>query len=186
MYFSGPALHTRQSGFLSHPKDVFWNLKRQQNVMHVAPTNLWPANHFAFKSSVPSKCKCSFIRTRPVMAYWISHGGGGGRGGGGRGGAGYSIIGLYDCRPSLYLSFFDKKWCCCWSLLYSAILRYRADSLRSYVILNEWLAFHSAFKVSKCDRWEIPEGESSCPCINYFLLFTFLHEATSVACDKAC
>ena len=32
-----------------------------------------------------------------------------------------------------------------WSLLYSAILRFRADSLRSHVILHEWIAFHSAF-----------------------------------------
>ena len=34
---------------------------------------------------------------------------------------------------------------CYWSLLYSAILRSRADSLRSHVILHEWLAFYSAF-----------------------------------------
>ena len=34
--------------------------------------------------------------------------------------------------------------CCCWSLLYSAILRSRADSLRSHVILHEWIAFYSA------------------------------------------
>ena len=32
-----------------------------------------------------------------------------------------------------------------WSLLYSAILRSRADSLRSHVILHVWLAFYSAF-----------------------------------------
>ena len=32
-----------------------------------------------------------------------------------------------------------------WSLLYSAILRSRTDSLRSHVILHEWLAFYSAF-----------------------------------------
>ena len=31
-----------------------------------------------------------------------------------------------------------------WSLLYSAVLRSRADSLRSHVILHEWLAFYSA------------------------------------------
>ena len=35
-------------------------------------------------------------------------------------------------------------WCCCWSLLYSAILRSRADSLRLHVIRHEWLAFYSA------------------------------------------
>ena len=35
--------------------------------------------------------------------------------------------------------------CCCWSFLYSAILRSRADSLRSHVILLEWLAFYSTF-----------------------------------------
>ena len=32
-----------------------------------------------------------------------------------------------------------------WSLLYSAILRSRADSLRSHVILREWMAFYSVF-----------------------------------------
>ena len=32
-----------------------------------------------------------------------------------------------------------------WSLSYSAILRSRADSLRSHVILHEWIAFYSAF-----------------------------------------
>ena len=36
-------------------------------------------------------------------------------------------------------------WCYCWLLLYSAILRSQADSLRSHVILHEWLAFYSAF-----------------------------------------
>ena len=32
-----------------------------------------------------------------------------------------------------------------WSLLHSAILRSRADSLRSHVILHGWIAFYSAF-----------------------------------------
>ena len=32
-----------------------------------------------------------------------------------------------------------------WSLLYSAILRSRADSLRSHVILHQWIAFSSTF-----------------------------------------
>ena len=35
-------------------------------------------------------------------------------------------------------------WWWWWLLLYSAILRSRADSLRSHVILHEWLAFYSA------------------------------------------
>ena len=39
-------------------------------------------------------------------------------------------------------------WCCCWSLLYSAILRSRADSLRSHVILPEWLVFIARFWIS--------------------------------------
>ena len=36
---------------------------------------------------------------------------------------------------------------CYWSLffLYSAILRFRADSLHPHVILHEWIAFYSAF-----------------------------------------
>ena len=39
-------------------------------------------------------------------------------------------------------------FCCCWrcwSLLHSAILRTRADSLHSHVIPHEWIAFYSAF-----------------------------------------
>ena len=32
-----------------------------------------------------------------------------------------------------------------WSLLHSAILRSRADSLRSHVIPHEWIAFYGAF-----------------------------------------
>ena len=35
--------------------------------------------------------------------------------------------------------------CCCWLLLYSAILRSRADSLRPHVIMHEWIVFYSAF-----------------------------------------
>ena len=38
-----------------------------------------------------------------------------------------------------------KTLVCCWALLYSAILRFRADSLCSHVILHEWIAFYSAF-----------------------------------------
>ena len=33
----------------------------------------------------------------------------------------------------------------CWSLLYSAILHSQADSLRSHMILHEWLAFYGMF-----------------------------------------
>ena len=36
-------------------------------------------------------------------------------------------------------------WWWWWLLLYSAVLSSRADSLRSHVILHEWLAFYSAF-----------------------------------------
>ena len=35
-----------------------------------------------------------------------------------------------------------------WSLLHSTILRSRADSLHSHVILHEWIAFYSAFWIS--------------------------------------
>ena len=51
--------------------------------------------------------------------------------------------------------------CCCWSNLYSAILRSQADSLRSHVILHGWLAFIFVFitrfwistKVVYLQRW---------------------------------
>ena len=35
--------------------------------------------------------------------------------------------------------------CCCWLLLYSAMLRTWADSLCLHVILHEWLAFYGVF-----------------------------------------
>ena len=45
-----------------------------------------------------------------------------------------------------------------WSLLYSAILCSRADSLRSHVILHAWIAFYSTFflistEVAYLQRW---------------------------------
>ena len=57
------------------------------------------------------------------------------------------------CLPVLVilLLLFAKSTAChiqsyyYWSLLYSAILRSRADSLRSHVILHGWTAFYSAF-----------------------------------------
>jgi len=66
---------------------------------------------------------------------------------------------MMDCHLYVYC---DWPWlssvctfCCClsrssfrkdyyyWSLLYSAILRPQADSLRLHVILHEWIAFYS-------------------------------------------
>ena len=47
--------------------------------------------------------------------------------------------------PAIPISYLLSCCCCCWSLLYSAILRSRADSLRSHVILREWLVFYGAF-----------------------------------------
>ena len=41
--------------------------------------------------------------------------------------------------PGYYVASFN---CCCWSLLYSAVLRSR---MRSHAILHEWLAFYSVF-----------------------------------------
>ena len=37
-----------------------------------------------------------------------------------------------------------NRCCCWWSLFFGAILRSRAGSLRSQVILHEWIAFYSA------------------------------------------
>ena len=48
-------------------------------------------------------------------------------------------------HPHLFLVETWFKYYYYWSLLYSAILRSRADSLRSHVILYEWKAFYSAF-----------------------------------------
>ena len=54
-----------------------------------------------------------------------------GGGGGGRGGSPGPWINMY------YYYYY-------WSLLYSAILRFRAVSLRSHVILHEWIALYIA------------------------------------------
>ena len=45
-----------------------------------------------------------------------------------------------------------------WSLLYNAILRSRADSLRSQVILHEWIAFYSAFVEYPPKWWTYSAG----------------------------
>ena len=47
-----------------------------------------------------------------------------------------------DCPIDYYYYYYYYYY---WSLLYSAILRSRADSLRSHVILHEWIAFYSTF-----------------------------------------
>ena len=47
-------------------------------------------------------------------------------------------------KTSCKLYNYNKLYYYYWSLLYSAILRSRADSLRSHVILHEWIAFYSA------------------------------------------
>ena len=67
---------------------------------------------------------------------------------GGRGGGGsisfYFIKWLvydYDYMSLSYLHFYYYYW----SLLYSAILCFRADSLHSRMILHEWIAFYCTF-----------------------------------------
>ena len=52
---------------------------------------------------------------------------------------------------SAQLNIIDRFW-------HSAVLRFRADSLRSHVILHEWIAFYSAFfeyitEVVYLQRW---------------------------------
>ena len=52
---------------------------------------------------------------------------------------------LYHCSLGNPFPAKASSWWWWWSLLHSAVLRSRADSLRSHVILHEWLAFYSAF-----------------------------------------
>ena len=52
---------------------------------------------------------------------------------------------ICNCFPCCPVRVREKHY---WSLLYSAILRSWADSLRSHVILHEWIAFYSAFWIS--------------------------------------
>ena len=49
-----------------------------------------------------------------------------------------------SCMPTC-VSFNTGSYYYYWLLLYSAILRSWADSLRSHVIVQEWIAFYSAF-----------------------------------------
>ena len=62
----------------------------------------------------------------------------------------FTASGLMHCLQQYEppKQFFFLLSCCCWSLLYSAILRSRADSLRSHVVLHEWIAIYSAFWIS--------------------------------------
>ena len=66
----------------------------------------------------------------------------------------------------------------CWSLLYSTVLRSRADSLRSHVIRHEWLAFYSAFLniyrngVLTTLTWLVPHETAAVP----FVVFVYFVE----------
>ena len=68
-----------------------------------------------------------------------------------------------------------------WLLFYSAVLRSRADSLRSHVILHEWLAFYSMFLnmhrsgVLKALAWLLPHGTAA---ISVQILCTPYNHAT--------
>ena len=58
----------------------------------------------------------------------------------------YWYPGNLQCLKKHHNKFHHKKHnYYYWSLLYSAILRCWADSLRSHVTLHEWIAFYSAF-----------------------------------------
>ena len=63
------------------------------------------------------------------------------------------------------------------SLLYSAILRSRADSLRSHVILHECIAFYSAFlNIHWCHKNLLPERVNlGTFCVHH----TTMHRVTS-------
>ena len=56
-----------------------------------------------------------------------------------------------------------------WLLLYSAVLRFRADSLRSHVILQWWIAFYSVFLkihrggVFTALAWLVPHETAAIP-----------------------
>ena len=50
-----------------------------------------------------------------------------------------------NSHPPRPLSLCFSCCCCCCSLLYSAVRRSQADSLRLHVILHVWLAFYSVF-----------------------------------------
>ena len=74
----------------------------------------------------------------------------------------------------------------CWSLLYSAILRSRADSLRLHVILHEWIAFYSHvlvvgrwgwrdFEQAKTFSEQLQHYHRSCRCLP-FLFFYYYKE----------
>ena len=49
------------------------------------------------------------------------------------------------CFLHMYILHYASYYYYYWSLLYSAVLRSRADSLRSHVILHERIAFYNAF-----------------------------------------
>ena len=71
-----------------------------------------------------------------------------------------------------------------WSLLYSAIFRSWADSLRSRVILHEWIAFYSAF-FDYPPKWctysaGMVGATWNCCCLSAFCVHhTTMHHVTS-------
>ena len=66
-----------------------------------------------------------------------------------------------------------------WSLLYNAILHSRADSLRSHVILHEWIAFYKK-KLKYSSKWCTYSTGMACVTWNYCHLGAFcVHYTTT-------
>ena len=101
------------------------------------------------------------------------------------------------CLPALLLTLsatlfllsdFLLEYFCYRPLLYSAILRSRADSLRSHMILHEWIAFYCAFlcflristKVVYLQRWRGWYYHMNCCRLSAFCVHhTTMHHVTS-------
>ena len=84
---------------------------------------------------------------------------------------------------SLYVSC-KCTWCCCWSLLYSAILHSQADSLQLHVILHVWLAFYSTFlnihHSGVLNGTDMAGATWNCCCLGVFCVHhTTMHHVTS-------
>ena len=98
---------------------------------------------------------------------------------------------LYELTPQ-YSSFGSQHylvWCCwCWSLLYGANLRSRADSLRLCVILHEWLASYSRFLnihrsgVLSALTWLVPHVTAAVSVCSVYTIQPGMHPVLSPTC----
>ena len=93
------------------------------------------------------------------------------------------VIIIIDHFCIVLFSTLKQSWSCCWSLLYSAILHFQADSLRSRVSLHEWLASYIFLMSTKMVYLSAGMAGAGVFCVHHTPMHQFTScKATYVRC----